>query len=83
MAAQRIEIDYLRAALRGRRGAGGHLDREQRCAAARRAALPGAARRAMAQTLARAQVDYVCINLDTGRAARMPQAFAHAYVCRP
>jgi acyl-CoA thioester hydrolase len=31
-------------------------------------------------TLARACVDYVCINLDSGRAARMPEAFARAYV---
>jgi acyl-CoA thioester hydrolase len=31
-------------------------------------------------TLARARVDYVCINLDSGRAARMPEIFARAYV---
>jgi acyl-CoA thioesterase FadM len=30
--------------------------------------------------LARARVDYVCINLDSGRAARMPQRFARAYL---
>jgi hypothetical protein len=25
-------------------------------------------------------VDYVCINLDSGRAVRMPEIFARAYV---
>jgi acyl-CoA thioesterase FadM len=25
-------------------------------------------------------VDYVCINLDSGRAVRMPELFARAYV---
>jgi acyl-CoA thioester hydrolase len=33
-----------------------------------------------AQTLARARTDYVCINLDSGRAARMPESFSLAYV---
>ena len=33
-----------------------------------------------AQTLARAAVDYVCINLDSGRAVRMPAEFTRAYV---
>ncbi len=33
-----------------------------------------------AHTLARAAVDYVCINLDSGRAARMPAEFTRAYV---
>src|SRR5205085_11393025 len=32
------------------------------------------------QTLARARIDYVCINLDSGRAVRMPDSFARAYV---
>jgi acyl-CoA thioester hydrolase len=30
--------------------------------------------------LARATTDYVCINLDTGRATRMPELFTDAYV---
>jgi acyl-CoA thioester hydrolase len=34
-------------------------------------------------TLARARIDYVCINLDSGRAARMPELFARAYVATP
>ena len=79
MAAQRIEIDYLRAALAGERvliatwivSADGRLRAERRFQV-RRAA--GGA------TLARARIDYVCINLDTGRAVRMPESFARAYV---
>ena len=79
MAAQRIEIDYLRAALRGDHvqaatwivGADGRL-RAQRRFQVRRVT-DGA-------TLARARIDYVCINLDSGRAARMPEIFARAYV---
>ena len=79
MAAQRIEIDYLRAAVRDDRiqaatwivGADGRLRAERRFQIRR--ASDGA-------TLARARVDYVCINLDSGRAARMPEMFARAYV---
>ena len=79
MAAQRIEIDYLRAALRGDHvqaatwivSADGRL-RAQRRFQVRRVT-DGA-------TLARARIDYVCINLDSGRAARMPEIFARAYV---
>ena len=32
------------------------------------------------QTLARASVEYVCINLDSGQAVRMPEGFTRAYV---
>jgi len=32
------------------------------------------------ETLARARTDYVCINLDTGKAVRMPPEFTRAYV---
>jgi acyl-CoA thioester hydrolase len=79
MAAQRIEIDYLRAALRGDRiqaatwivSADGRLRAERRFQVRRLA--DGA-------TLARARIDYVCINLDSGRAVRMPELFARAYV---
>ena len=79
MAAQRIEIDYLRAARRGDRiqaatwivGADGRLRAERRFQIKRMA--DGA-------TLARARIAYVCINLDSGRAVRMPEAFARAYV---
>jgi acyl-CoA thioester hydrolase len=79
MAAQRIEIDFLHAAKMGDRvqaatwivSADGRLRAERRFQIAR--AADGA-------TLARARVDYVCINLDSGRAARMPELFARAYV---
>ena len=79
MAAQRIEIDYLRAAVRGDRiqaatwivSADGRLRAERRFQVRRMAD---------GTTLARARIDYVCINLDTGRAARMPAVFARAYV---
>jgi len=79
MAAQRLEIDYLRAALRGDHiaaatwivGGDGRLRAERRFQVRRLS--DGA-------TLARARIAYVCINLDTGRAARMPELFARAYV---
>jgi acyl-CoA thioester hydrolase len=79
MAAQRIEIDYLRAAVRDDRiqaatwivAADGRLRAERRFQIRRTS--DGA-------TLARARIDYVCINLDSGRAARMPESFARAYV---
>ena len=79
MAAQRIEIDYLRAALHGDRiqaatwivGGDGRLRAERRFQIRRASD---------SATLARARVDYVCINLDSGRAARMPEMFARAYV---
>jgi acyl-CoA thioester hydrolase len=79
MAAQRIEIDYLRAAMAGDRvraatwivSADGRLRAERRFQIRRPS--DGA-------TLARARIDYVCINLDTGRAVRMPETFARAYV---
>jgi len=79
MAAQRIEIEYLRAAVRGDRiraatwivSADGRLRAERRFQIVR---VPDGT------TLARARVDYVCINLDSGRAARMPEMFARAYV---
>jgi acyl-CoA thioester hydrolase len=79
MAAQRIEIEYLRAA-----GAADQVavatwivksDGRLRCA--RRFQVWRARDRA---TLALAGVDYVCINLDSGRAVRMPESFMRAYV---
>ncbi len=78
MAAQRIEIDYLRPAVLGDQIQAatwivrndGRLRAERRFQIRR---LPDGA------TLARARIDYVCINLDSGRAARMPELFARAY----
>ena len=79
MAAQRVEIDYLRAALKGDVvcAATWIVSADGRLRAERRFQIR---RVADGQTLARARIDYVCINLDTGRAARMPAAFARAYV---
>ncbi|MBV9621170.1 MAG: acyl-CoA thioesterase [Gammaproteobacteria bacterium] len=76
MAAQRIEIDYLRAALAGQRVQVGTwiVASDARLRVRREFQL-----RRAATSLARARVDYVCINLDSGRAARMPAEFVHAY----
>lgn len=79
MAALRIQIEYLRAALSadlvqvatwivhgdGRLRVGRHFQIR---------------RGSDGRSLARAHVDYVCINLDSGRAVRMPEKFARAYV---
>jgi acyl-CoA thioester hydrolase len=78
MAALRAEIDYVRAALPGEAvqvgtwitGTDGRLRVERRFQVRH---APGGA------TLARARTDYVCINLDTGRAARMPAELSQAY----
>jgi len=79
MAAQRIEIDYLRAALRGDRiqAATWIVSADGRLRAERRFQIK---RMADGATLARARIDYVCINLDSGRAVRMPELFVRAYV---
>ena len=79
MAAHRTEIDYLRAALLGDRvlvgtwivAADAKLRVERRFQARRAAD---------GETLARARIDYVCINLDSGRAVRMPDSFRNAYI---
>ena len=82
MAAQRTEIEYLRAAVSGDAvqaatwivSADGRLRVERRFQVRRKGD---------GETLARARIDYVCINLDSGRAARMPASFARAYVVSP
>jgi acyl-CoA thioester hydrolase len=79
MAAHRTEIDYLRAAVLGDRvlvgtwivGTDAKLRVERRFQILR--SVDG-------KTLARARTDYVCINLDSGRAVRMPDVFQRAYV---
>ena len=79
MAAHRTEIDYLRAALLHDRvwvgtwivSADGKLRVERRFQIRRAAD---------GMTLARARTEYVCINLDSGRAARMPESFVRAYI---
>jgi len=79
MAALRIEIDYLRAALPGDRIAVATwiADSDRRLRVTRRFQLRHATD---GGTLARATTQYVCLNLDNGRAARMPPEFAAAYV---
>ena len=78
MALHRTEIDYQRAAVLGDRvwvgtwivNADGRLRVERRFQIKR--APEG-------ETLARARTDYVCINLDSGRAVRMPETFLERY----
>jgi acyl-CoA thioester hydrolase len=79
MAAQRIEIDYLRAAMAGDtvQVATWIENSDARLRVGRRFQLR---RLSDGESLARARVDYVCINLDTGRATRMPREFSQAYV---
>jgi acyl-CoA thioester hydrolase len=79
MAAQRIEIEYLRAARADERVqiATWIVSSDAKLRVGRRFQVW---RPSDAQTLARGAVDYVCMNLDSGRAARMPAEFARAYV---
>jgi acyl-CoA thioester hydrolase len=79
MAAQRIEIDYLRAALAADlvQVATWIESTDARLRVVRRFQLR---RKGDGHTLARARVDYVCINLDSGRATRMPPAFCQGYL---
>lgn len=82
MAAHRIEIEYLRAALSGDvvQAATWIASTDGRLHAERRFQVR---RTTDGETLARARIDYVCINLDSGRAVRMPGIFARAYVVTP
>jgi acyl-CoA thioester hydrolase len=82
MAAHRIEIEYLRAAVRGDvvQAATWIASSDGRLRAERRFQVR---RKSDGDILARARIDYVCINLDSGRAVRMPDAFARAYVPTP
>jgi acyl-CoA thioester hydrolase len=79
MAAHRTEIDYLRAAVAGDRVLVGTwiVDSDKKLRVQRRFQVR---RESDGETLARARIDYVCINLDTGRAARMPELFQRVYV---
>lgn len=79
MAALRTEIDYLRAAVLGDEVLAGTwiVAGDSRLRVERRFQV----RRARdGETLARARTAYVCLNLDTGRASRMPEPFLNAYV---
>ena len=79
MAAHRAEIDYQRAAVLGDQVAVATwiVSTDNRLRVERRFQVR---RASSAETLARARTDYVCINLDSGRACRMPESFAKAYV---
>jgi acyl-CoA thioester hydrolase len=79
MAAVRTEIDYVLAALRGDvvQVATWITKTDHRLRVERRFQVR---RAADSSTLARARTEYVCINLDSGRAARMPDTFARLYV---
>ena len=79
MAAHRTEIDYQRAAVLGDHVsvATWIVNTDRKLRVERRFQV----RRAPdGETLARARTDYVCINLDSGRAARMPESFSQVYV---
>jgi acyl-CoA thioester hydrolase len=78
MAALRTEIDYERAAVLGDRVrvATWISDSDERLRCSREFRLT---RVSDGVTLARARIEYVCLNLDTGRATRMPEPFREAY----
>jgi acyl-CoA thioester hydrolase len=78
MAALRIEIDYLRAAMPGDRVDVGTwiVETDRKLRVTRRFQLRHAGD---GGTLARATTQYVCLNLDSGRAIRMPPEFQSAY----
>jgi acyl-CoA thioester hydrolase len=79
MAALRIEIDYVRAVLAGQRVevATWIAESDRKLRVTRRFQLRHAAG---GDTVARATTQYVCLNLDSGRAVRMPPEFTDAYV---
>ena len=79
MAAHHTEIDYLRAAVLGDAVLVGTwiVNTDTKLRVERRFQVR---RRRDGETLARARIDYVCINLDSGRATRMPDSFQRAYV---
>ena len=79
MAAHHTEIDYVRAALLGDQVWVGTwiVGTDSKLRVDRRFQVR---RSADGETLARARIDYVCINLDSGRASRMPESFQRSYV---
>jgi acyl-CoA thioester hydrolase len=78
MAVLRMEIDYVRAALAGDRVevATWIATSDRRLRVTRKFQLRHAVD---GGTLARAVAQYVCLNLDNGRATRMPPEFSAAY----
>lgn len=81
MAVRRSEVDYLRAAYAGDRlTVGTWIVAVSRLRALRRFQI---VREGDSATLVRADLDYVCINLDTGAPCRMPPPFVQGYVVQP
>ena len=79
MAVRRSEVDYLRAAYAGDRlSVGTWLVRADRLRALRRFQIVRGV-----GTLIRADLDYVCINLDTGAPTRMPPIMSERYRVAP
>jgi acyl-CoA thioester hydrolase len=79
MAAHHTEIDYLRAAVSGDQVLVGTwiISTDTKLRVGRHFQIR---RAGGGETLARARIDYVCINLDSGRATRMPDSFQRSYV---
>ena len=78
MVVHHAELDYLRGALEGDDVAIGTwiVAGDQRLRCSRRFQVR---RAGDGETLLRGRLDYVCMNLSTGRATRMPPEFAAAY----
>lgn len=78
MVVLRAEIDYLRSAVEGDELeiATWIVESDRRLRCTRRFQVQRALDRG---TLLRARLDYVCVNLATGRATRMPDVFVSAY----
>jgi acyl-CoA thioester hydrolase len=78
MVVHRAELDYLRGALEGDHieVATWIVETDYKLRVTRRFQVR---RVSDGVTLLRARMDYVCMNLDSGRAARMPPIFAAAY----
>lgn len=86
MAAHRTEVEYVRAAVLGDFVLVGtwivssdERLRVERRFQVRRAAQVQGKPGIPGETMARARTEYVCINLDSGRAIRMPESFSRAY----
>ena len=86
MAAHRTEVDYLRSAVLGDFVLVGTwiVSSDQRLRVERRFQVRRVAQArgkpgVPGETMARARTEYVCINLDSGRAVRMPDSYCLAY----
>lgn len=82
MAVQRVQLSYERPCRRGDRLAAGNwlVRNDGRVRATRRFQIRLASSGA---TLLRGEIDYVCIDLESGRPRRMPETFRDAYRVLP